>query len=222
MLPDDALLEINFRCLDNAVIIDWWHPLVYVCRRWWAIVFASPGLANSLHRKTPVREMLSIWPTLLIVISGRGNLVEDVGNIIAALIVLCDHFIEITLFRKANVDPHHINRISCTGPDWQLESLTQVCNSILPPLSSLRIIDDLHHQPLWQDMENTQWLEFLRQFATVKLYLSEQFTLRVGAALPELTSKKGVNVLPRLQLLFLTARNWERSRPVWDAFKQFM
>jgi len=78
-----------------------------------------------------------------------------------ALIVLCDHFIEITLFRKAYVDAHRINlRISCTGPDWQLESLTQVRNSILPPLSSLCIIDDLHHQPLWQDMENTQWLEF--------------------------------------------------------------
>ena len=124
-----------------------------------------------------------------------------------ALIVLCDHFVEITLFRKANVDAHHINlRISCTGPDWRLESLTQVCNSILPPLSSLHIIDDLHYQPLWQDMENTQWLEFLRQFATVKLYLSEQFTLRLGAALPELTSEKGANVLPRLQLLFLTAR----------------
>ena len=428
-LPDDALLEIFSHCLDSTVNVDWWHPLVHVCRRWRAIVFASPrrlDLQIRCTEKTPVREMLSIWPTLPIVISGRGDLVEDVDNIIAALeyhdricritlrgisnvllkgfsaalqeplpaltslklwsssestqvvpdsflggstarlqtlgldfipfpglpklllsthhlvllhlwnipdsgyispqvmatclapmtglasfslgfhsprsrpnqqgrtlptptptilpslvvlkfkgvseyledllalinvpildsvlitffnqlifnisqlprlihhtkglknlkgalIVLCDDFIEIAIFRKANADAHRINlRISCTGPDWQLASLTQVCNSILPPLSTLRILDDLHHQPHWQDMENTQWLEFLRQFSTLKkLYLSKQFTLRVGAALQELGNEKVTDVLPRLQLLFLAAQNWERSRPVWDAFKQF-
>ena len=35
--------------------------------------------------KTLVREMLSIWPTLLIVISGYGNIMENVDNIIAVL-----------------------------------------------------------------------------------------------------------------------------------------
>ena len=428
-LPDDALLEIFFHCLDNTVNVDWWHPLVHACRRWRAIVFASPrrlDLQIRYTEKTHVREMLNIWPTLPIVISARGGLVKDVDNIVAALeyhdrirrialrgvsnlllegfsaalqeplpaltslmlwsngestqvvpdsflggssprlqtlwldfisfpglpklllsanhlvllhlwnipdsgyispqvmvaclatmtglesfalgfhsprsrpnqqsrplplstpiilpalavlkfkgvseyledllawinvpilcsvritffnqlifstsqlprlihhtkqlknlkravIVLYDHFIEIKISRKSYNDADRINlRISCTGSDWQLASLTQVCNSIFPPLSSLRILDDLHHQPLWQDMENTQWLEFLRQFATVKeLYLSEQLTLRVGTALQELTSEKATNVLPRLQVLFLAAQNWEQSRPVWDAFKQF-
>ena len=429
-LPDDALLEIFFHCLDNTVNVDRWHTLVHVCRRWRAIVFASPrrlDLQICCTDKTPVREMPNIWPTLPIVISGRGDLVEDVDNIIAALghhdrickitlrgvsnlllegfsaapqeplpaltslmlwsngkstqvipdsflggsaprlqtlwldfipfpglpkllssanhlvllhlwdipdsgyispqvmvtclatmtglesftlgfhsprsrphqqsrplpplstpiilpvlavlkfkgvseyledllawinvpilysvqitffnqlifstpqlsrlihhteeltklkgavIVLYDHFIEIMVSRKYNGDSCRITlRISCTGSDWQLASLTQVCNSILPLLSSLQILDNLHYQPLWQDMENTQWLEFLRQFATAKeLYLSEQFTLRAGTALQELTSEEATNVLPKLQHLFLAVQDWERSRPVWDAFTQF-
>ena len=429
MLPEDALLEIFFHCLDNAANVDWWHTLVHICRRWRAIVFASPrrlDLQICCTEKTPVREMLNIWPTLPIIISGRGDVAEDVDNIIAALeyhdqiyritlrgvsnlllerspvapqepftaltslilwsnggltqvvpnsflggstprlqtlwldfipfpglpkllsstnhlvllhlwnipdsgyispqvvvtclaamtglesftlgfhspqsranqqsrplppstsillpslavlkfkgvseyledllalvsvpilhsvqitffnqlifgtsqltrlichtnklkdlndsaeIVLYDRFIEIMTPRKPTSDGCRINlRISCTGSDWQLASLTQVWNSILP-FTSLYIMDDLHHQPLWQDTEDTQWLEFLRRFTTVKeLYLSEQLTFRVGTALQGLTSEKATNVLPRLQGLFLAARNWERSRPVWDAFEQF-
>ena len=428
-LPDDALLEIFFHCLDNTVNVDRWHPLVHVCRRWRSIVFASPrrlDLQLRCTERTPVREMLNIWPTLPIVISSRSDLVKDVDNIIGALehherickinlrgvsnllleglsaapqephpmltslmlwsngestqivpdsflggstprlqtlwldfipfpglpklllsanhlvllhlwnipdsgyispqvivtclaamtklesftlgcqsprfrpnqqsrplplstpiilpnlaalkfkgvceyledllarinvpilrsfqitffnqlifstsqlprlihdteelknlkgavIVLCDHFIEITISELYYGNPRRINlRISCTGSDWQLASLTQACNSILPRLSTLHILDDQYHQPLWQDMENTQWLEFLRQFVNVKkLWLSEQFTIRVGTALQELIGEKVMNLLPGLQELFLEAENWERWRPVWDAVKQF-
>ena len=82
------------------------------------------------------------------------HLTKGLKKLKGALIVLCDHLIENTLFCKANVDAHRINlRISCTGPDWQLESVTQLCKSILPPLSSLRIIDDLlinHFGKTWR------------------------------------------------------------------------
>ena len=56
--------------------------------RWRANVFASPRCLDLQIRcteKTLVMEMLSIWPTLLIVISGYGDIMENVDNMIAVL-----------------------------------------------------------------------------------------------------------------------------------------
>jgi hypothetical protein len=88
MLPDDALLEIFVSFLDNTANVDLWHTLMYVCRRWRNVVLASPRYLDLQLRcteKTPVREMLHLWPALPIVISGSGNLLKGTDNIIAAL-----------------------------------------------------------------------------------------------------------------------------------------
>jgi hypothetical protein len=89
MLPDVALLEI-FEFYADEAWIEAWHTLVHVCRKWRDVVFGSPRRLNlRLHCKarTPVREMLYIWPVLPIVISvrGHGYRMWDMDHIIAAL-----------------------------------------------------------------------------------------------------------------------------------------
>jgi F-box-like len=90
-LPDDILLEIfDFYLVHNFIAKDAWHTLVHVCKRWRSIVFASPHrlqLQLLCTNKTPVQNMLDIWPVLPIVISGDLGMSgpHDANNIIAAL-----------------------------------------------------------------------------------------------------------------------------------------
>ena len=84
---DVALLTI-FAFYANEGHIEAWHTLVHVCQKWRTIVFGSPRCLNlQLHcnGRTPVREMLDIWPPLPIVIWESGNEMWGNGNIIAAL-----------------------------------------------------------------------------------------------------------------------------------------
>ena len=99
-LPDDVLLEIFSFYVHKRDKHNWyepdkdrrWHTLVHVCRRWRTVVFASPrrlDLRLLCTEKSPVREMLDIWPVLPISIrSFNYNLsfaVRGADNIIAAL-----------------------------------------------------------------------------------------------------------------------------------------
>lgn len=75
-LPDVALLEIFNFYVDETGRTVGWHKLVHVCRRWRHIVFASLRRLRLQLRctgKTPVREMLDVWPVLPIVISDKGK-----------------------------------------------------------------------------------------------------------------------------------------------------
>jgi len=90
ILPDDVLLEI----FDHYVIlphcpIDAWHKLVHVCQRWRYVVFDSPrrlDLRLLCTERTPVTNMMDIWPGLPIVISTVSSLhASGVTNIISAL-----------------------------------------------------------------------------------------------------------------------------------------
>ena len=100
-------------------------------------------------------------------------------------------------------------RILCDDLDWQLSSLVQICISSLPQAltstDNLFIVeksDSQAHRP--DDIENSQWLEILRQFTTVKnLYLSKELAQRVAPALQELIEGQAVESLPSLQSLFL-------------------
>jgi hypothetical protein len=59
----------------------------------------------------------------------------------------------------------------------------------------------LHRQ---DDVENSQWLELLRQFTAVKtLYLSKEFVPRFGPFTQELVEGSMTEVLSALQNLFL-------------------
>jgi hypothetical protein len=87
MLPDVALLEI----FDHYVSGEWieeWITLVHVCRKWRDAVFGSPRRLNLLlfcGSRTPVREMLDVWPSLPIVVGVYDVDIEDDDNIIATL-----------------------------------------------------------------------------------------------------------------------------------------
>src|SRR5229473_4131319 len=95
VLPDVALLEI-FDCYMNKVREDdgddveaqAWHTLVHVCRKWRSVVFGSPRRLNLrlfCTEKTPVREMLAVWPPLPIVVWRIGERTWGIDNIMAAL-----------------------------------------------------------------------------------------------------------------------------------------
>ena len=89
-LPDDVLLDV-FECYVNYYILgDAWPPLVHVCRRWRSLVFASPcrlRLQLVCTNRTPVREMLNIWPDWPIVVKIwiKYEEILEMDNILAAL-----------------------------------------------------------------------------------------------------------------------------------------
>jgi hypothetical protein len=98
-LPDDVLLEI-FEFYVNHPDVNWgthkentWHRLVHVCRQWRHVVFASPRRLNLrlvCTNRTPVQNMLDVWPQLPIVIRPdpnhpRRSRLQERRNMIAAL-----------------------------------------------------------------------------------------------------------------------------------------
>ncbi|KAF8495646.1 hypothetical protein F5888DRAFT_1890368 [Russula emetica] len=117
--------------------------------------------------------------------------------------------------------------ISCRKSDWQLSSLTQVCSSSLPQaliqtVELLRPLERgfllLHRQ---DDVENSQWLELLRQLTAVKtLYLSKEFVPRFGPFTQELVEGSMTEVLSALQNLFL--EELHPSGPIQEAIWKFV
>ena len=90
-LPDDVLLEIfDFLVVESNGFEaeNWWRILVHVCRKWRNVIFGSPHRLNLrlvCSDRTPVREMLDVWPPLPIVIHHFSRPNSGVDNIIAAL-----------------------------------------------------------------------------------------------------------------------------------------
>jgi hypothetical protein len=137
--------------------------------------------------------------------------------------------ISVELSRQSGADTARLQlAISCRNLDWQVSSLAQVCNLALPTLSALEHLSlgpntdgpGLDLVPGQDDIENTQWLDFLRPFTKVKnLHLSKQVAPCVAPALKELTGERVTEVLPALQNVFLDG--FEVSRPVEEAIEQF-
>ena len=91
MLPDVPLLE-TFHFYtdrdDDDDVIEAWHTLVHVCRKWRLIVLGSPrrlDLRLLCEDRTPVKEMLDIWPSLPIIIWSSCTDAWSVDDVIAAL-----------------------------------------------------------------------------------------------------------------------------------------
>src|SRR5258707_9687018 len=104
VLPDLALLEI-FDCYVNQVP-QAWHTLVHVCRKWRSVVFGSPlrlNLQLFCTEKTPVREMLAVWPPLPIVIRQSGEPTWSIDNIMAA-VEHNDRVCEISLWQVTSLE----------------------------------------------------------------------------------------------------------------------
>ena len=125
ILPDVALLEIFDSYLDGARI-DGWHTLVHVCRNWRDVAFRSPRRLNlrlCCKARTPVRELLDIWPLLPIVVKVYGYEPWDEGSVIAAL----EH--------NDRVCDFHLARVSSA----QLEKVLAVVQQPFPALTRLHL-----------------------------------------------------------------------------------
>ena len=91
-LPDDILLEIfNSHGYDYTYQEERekvWQKLVHVCRRWRCIVLGSPRRLNLqlvCTTRTPVRDMLDVWPAFPLIIESSGHPRGSMDNIIVAL-----------------------------------------------------------------------------------------------------------------------------------------
>jgi hypothetical protein len=117
--------------------------------------------------------------------------------------------------------------ITCRQSDWQLSSLAQVCSlsfphALIPAVEHLYILEAGLSRLHWQDdIETSQWQEFLRPFTTVKsLYISQEFVPRIAPTLQELAGETVTEVLPFLQTLFLEEPL--PSGPVQETIGQFV
>jgi hypothetical protein len=118
-------------------------------------------------------------------------------------------------------------RISCEPLDWQISSLAQVCSTSFPPLPALEhlhidIETDPHSSLEWQDdMEDTQWLELLHPFTSVKdLRLCKDSVAFIALSLQDLSGERITEVLPALENLFLEGP--QPSGPVKEAIGKFI
>ena len=118
-----------------------------------------------------------------------------------------------------------IVNILCGKLDRQLSSLEHVCNSSLPPFTTL---DDLYIYGFvqWQidqqdNVENTQWLGLLRSFTAAKnLYLSKELVSGIVPALKELVGGRATETLPALQNIFV--EGLQPSGPVQEGIGEFV
>jgi hypothetical protein len=113
--------------------------------------------------------------------------------------------------------------ISSREPYQCLPSMAQICNSSLPPLSTVENLYVEHHcSRLFgiTDVESTQWLELFLPFTGVKnLYISDNFAGGIIRALEGLVEGRMTEILPALQAIFV-ARSIPRH--VWTAIQQFV
>jgi len=135
-----------------------------------------------------------------------------------------DDHVGITLVPNA-MDNHdgirlHL-QILCKPSDWQLASLAQVCDSALPPSSTLERLSINGYRRHWEDVGNTQWLELLHPFTSVKdLVLSMKSFQLVAPALEVPAEESVTGMLPALQNLFLQGP--KPSGPELEAIGKFI
>ena len=119
----------------------------------------------------------------------------------------------------------HVLGIMCEEPDWQLSSVTQVCNEHFSLLSQVEQLD-IRETPSMvlagkNEVDSSQWLELFRPFSAVRsLYVSETLEPLVAAALGELTGERTMEVLPALGNLSLDKP--EPSGSARDAVESFI
>jgi hypothetical protein len=121
----------------------------------------------------------------------------------------------------------YLINISCREPDWQLSSIEQICNSSLPPPSTVEdlYIEHRYSELVWKNdaIESTLWPELLLPFTAVKnLYLSKEFAPGIAATLQELVQvgSRIADVLPSLQNIFV--EGFEPSGPFQENIGQFV
>ena len=109
--------------------IEAWHTLVHVCQECRNIVFGSPrrlDLRLLCTHRTPVREMLDIWPLLPIVVQADNSKMWNVvDNIVAAL----EHNDRICQLQLPDIERAH----------WQLDFFLEAMQRPFPALRHLQL-----------------------------------------------------------------------------------
>jgi hypothetical protein len=98
--------------------------------------------------------------------------------------------------------------LAIVGKQGVVSHLARLCSlsfppSFIPAVEHLYILKDEICD--WQDLVyNSQWLELLHPFASVKnIYITQELTPCIVLALQELVEERATEVLPALQILFL-------------------
>jgi len=134
----------------------------------------------------------------------------------------------ISLFqRKGDIDFKVLYlEIPCSNYtlDSQVSLFAQTCSPLLslPSLEQLCIYKSGLLLPRWQSaVQNTQWMELLRPFITVKdLVLDEPVVLSVASALQALVGEQVTEILPALQNVSL--EGFQSSGPVPEGIAKFI
>ena len=115
-------------------------------------------------------------------------------------------------------------RVNCEPLDWQIDSVTQVCDALGDVLSSVEELTlDLNVDGMSSDWENTldnvAWHELLLPFIGVKkLHIGSSLTLELSKALESVDEGLVLELLPELQELEVPPKI-DRAT---DAFSMFM
>jgi len=109
----------------------------------------------------------------------------------------------------------------CSEFGLQLSSLAQVCSSFSSLISALEELKIMEYDLPSYEMEDTQWLELLEPFTSLKnLYLMDDIARRVCGAIQELSGEMATEVLPALRNLFVDgSRSFEQ---IQEAIKPFV
>jgi len=104
--------------------------------------------------------------------------------------------------------------ITCKMSDWPLESMTRLCDQLIPLLSQVECLEicgedwdalDALNEQGWQEtVDDPDWLELFSPFVSVKsLYMSDRLGSIVGEVLEKVTGESVTEILPALQNLFI-------------------
>ena len=172
------------------------------------LIFNTPQLVQFISRAPKFRS------------PGEAHVVFSKWNVSVTLPLTLNAPMKLPMDRALNLT------VAYTQPDQQLASLAQVCSSSFPQalisaVEHLYIIEDRYSGLHWKDdIENSQWLELLHPFTSVKnLYISEEFVPRIAPALQELVGDRVTELLPALQNLFLEEKL--PSGSVQETFERF-
>lgn len=115
-------------------------------------------------------------------------------------------------------------RILCSQSDWQLSSLTQLCNQSWPLLSRVERLDirecpSSPREPQWQD--KMQWVDLFHPFTALKaLHIPRELGPRIAPVLQELSEPRAAEVLPALDSLVV--EDLESSEVLQGAVQRFI
>jgi hypothetical protein len=126
-------------------------------------------------------------------------------------------FDKIISFKLASQAIGHEGPVVSIQSTLSVSNMAHICTPPFPPFSALErlcIYDVVHVGATWREvMNNTQWLEILRPFTTVKnLYICQLLAPQIVSSLQELVDGGMIEVLPILQNIFI--EGLRPSRPV--------